>query len=339
MAENGFRHLVLFLIPILSIGAVGVMLAKRSAPPYRSSGTLIATVNPLLGDQVIGNNFQQYETPAAGTSRLINEQLRSDSFIKTIADAAGLSKALDSGLVTTDVIRSNVWATARGASLLSVTATWADPATTARLVNATIDSYTNYVAESVASDSSAAKAFYEQQKREAQSDVAKAEVDLKAYSDTLPPLARGEDRPIEVQLQLERLSAVLEDAQARVTASDSKIAEAQLAVDQSRSEAGRNLRVVDAPNLPTAPESTLIKQAITILVFLVIGALVSGVALFLTTLLDQSVRTLGDVQALASSDNVAIIPVFRPAKRPVAGRIADDLVTRDVEFDDERVPA
>jgi archaellum component FlaG (FlaF/FlaG flagellin family) len=73
-----------------------------------------------------------------------------------------------------------------------------------------------------------------------------------------------------------------------------------------------------------------------------IGALASGVALFVTTMLDQSVRTASDLEALATSQNVAIIPAFAPNRPPSSRHGGSDSggpATVAVMSEDERVPA
>ena len=103
LTDNLFRRLTWFLLPILLLAGLGMYRAATTTDLYRSSGTLSATSNPLLPEQqVSGVSAQFLESPAAANARIINERLRTDSFINGVADRAGLGDAVESGEVQID---------------------------------------------------------------------------------------------------------------------------------------------------------------------------------------------------------------------------------------------
>ncbi|MEQ9163429.1 MAG: hypothetical protein RLN74_12005, partial [Ilumatobacter fluminis] len=140
LTDNLFRRLVWFLLPVLLLTGLGIYRAATTTDLYRSSGTLSASSNPLLPEQeVSGVSAQFLESPASANARIINERIRTDSFIVGVAERAGLGDALENGIVQIDVLRNNVWASADGDSILNVNATWDDGQTSFQLAVATID--------------------------------------------------------------------------------------------------------------------------------------------------------------------------------------------------------
>lgn len=308
LTDNLFRRPIL-LLPILLLGGLGIAQAQRSTPSYLSQGVLSAASNPLVSDpEIRGTSLQAFESPAAGTSRIVNEQLRTAAFITSIIERAGLGEAFDVGLITLDTVRENVRTQPDGNSLLVVSAEWADPATAFQLVNATIDSYFEYLTETVASDSSEAEQYFTDLRNEAQADLDSAQRELSVVIDGLPAIADGEDRPIEVEIEVNALTDRVRRAEEQLASAQSNIDAARLAVLQSQSEAGRSLLMIDAPTQPTLPQSTLRDNIKTIGLFVVGGIILSALALVVTTMLDRSVSTPADVASIKGLNLIAVVP-------------------------------
>lgn len=316
LVDNLFRRLLLFLLPIVALTALGVVQAGNELALYRSSATLSASSNPFLPEQQIaGTAAQFFETPAAALSRVINEQLRTDSFMQRVAEQAGVLDAVDAGLIDLDVVRASVWAGANGDSILRVNAQWAEPATSQRLVTATIDEFRAYLNETLAADARDAELFFTEQLdiyTEARDEAVQA---LDEYVKTLPDLGPDEEYPLSVQIELQRRSDEVSAASTRINDAETQIDEARLTQTQQASEASRILEVIDAPQAPTAPESTLVKKIITVISFAVLGAIIALTALAVTTLLEQNVASAADLLGISGIALVATVPELAPAKR------------------------
>ncbi len=178
----------------------------------------------------MSDGIQQWESPADGVSRLINERLRTDQFIVNVADLAGLTEFVETDPTATAIISESVWASSGGNSLLSVSSTWSDPQTSYELVTATIEAFQQYLADSVASNSSEAKAFYSERLVDYQKQATEAEKTLIDYRDALPELEPDESYQLADQLELERLSKALENADESVAGVLGLLEEAELAV-------------------------------------------------------------------------------------------------------------
>ena len=309
LTDRVFRHPLRFLLPIVLLAAVGVFQAQQSPETYLSEGVLSAASNPLVSDtEIRGTSLQAFESPAEGTSRIVNEQLRTAAFTISIIERAGLGEALELGLITLDTVRENVWTEPDGNSLLKVNARWADPRTSFQLVTATIDSYFEYLKETVASDGSEAEQYFTELRDEAQADLDAAQRELSTLIDGLPAIADGEDRPIEVEIQVDALTDRVTRAEEQLASAQENIDGARLAVFQSQSEAGRSLLVIDAPTQPTLPESTLRDTIKTMGMFIVLGFVLAAILLVVTTMLDQSVSTTADLASIDGLNLIAMVP-------------------------------
>lgn len=312
LIDNASRRIVWLFIPIVLFTALGFYQASRTQELYRSTGVLSASSNPLVPAQQLGTATPEWwETPASAASRTINEQLRTDAFIESVADRAGLADAVTNGLVSLQVIRANLWSSADGTSLVFVNATWSDPQTTFALVDGAIVAYQEFLADTVASQSSTAVAFYQTQLERLEAEVEAAQEQLDAYILTLPDEDEDSPRSIAVDLQLTRLTDAVSAAEGAVVAAEGQIDAALLAVEQSKSEAGRSLTVIDAPKVPTAPESTFISKATTVVSFSLLGLVIVLGALLVGTVLDQSVASSSDLRAIEGVAFVATVPVLR----------------------------
>ncbi len=321
LTDNLFRRLGLFAIPILAMGAIGVTQALNTTALYKTSATLRASTNPLLPEQsVSGADARLWETPAAATSRLISDQLSTNAFLTAVAEEAGLGPAIESGVVDLEVLRVSVWSSSSGDSLLSVNATWADPQTSYELVGATIDQWDRFLAETVASDASEAEQFWSERLDALEVERLAAEDELADYLADQPELVGDESYPADVQLRIGRLSGNIETIEAQIRTTEAEIDKAVLTRSQQTAEAGQSFNVVDEPRVPTAPESTLISQAMLVLSFLLMGAVIAVAALLLTTVLDQSVSSAADLGNIAGIAQVAIVPPVAMAARGRRGK-------------------
>jgi hypothetical protein len=219
-------------------------------------------------------------------------------------------------LITLDTVRGRVHASPQGENLLTVSSTWGDGETAFLLVEAAIGSYLDLVAETVAIDSTEAIAYWTERQTAAQVRVDAAQDQLSAYVDTLPDLEPGEQRTTDQQLNLNRLDTTLARALADFDDAQDAIDTARLNTAQSQSQAGRQVRVVDPPVEPTAAQSTRLDKLTTMFTFGFMGVLIALAALVITTLVDRSVRSPGQLRVAAGINSVAVVGRVKPVRRP-----------------------
>ncbi len=311
LLDNTFRHVVWFLLPIVAFTVLGVMQAGKPLELYRSSATLSAISNPLLpSQQAAGTGSQFFESPASTTSRIINERLRTDSFVVRVLDEAGLGGPLDAGALPLETVREHVWARENGNSILQVSAEWDDPTTARQLVLATISQYEAFLNERLASDALESESFYRERLDELVVERDAALDALETYVTSLEPLREGEERSIAEQFELAQLTDEVDALDERVAAAEDEIERSRLIQVQQASEVGRSFTVIDQPTEPSAPQSALVQRVVTVVMYAMLGTLVSIAAIGITTLVQQSVVSARDLIEVDGIDLVATVPVL-----------------------------
>jgi capsular polysaccharide biosynthesis protein len=324
MAESFFRRWPLYLLPLLLLIGVGVMQASRVTAQYRSVGVLNVASNPLLSDvsPLGGTGATSFETPSAATTRMINELLRTEVFVRSVAEHAGLKGALDTNLVTIEQIRARVGASSTGTRLLNVSASWTDATTAAQLVISTIDQYTDHVLQVQIKNSTEAETFYTNLSSGYKKALVDAQDALQNYVVAHPTPKIGE-RPAEQTLAMQALGGVITQAQTQLTNAENKIDEARLSTQQARSQTGDSLQLVDPPEVPTAPESIHRRQAMAVAVYLFLGVFIVVAMLLLSSLLDRAVRSADDIDVATGLAVVATVPSIAALSRRVEQRVTN----------------
>ena len=315
LLDHFFRRAILYVLPVVLFVGIGVYTAGNQQDSYVSQGKLSASSNPLVGRTDIRTTELTFaESAAAGSARLINEQLNTDAFIDAVAARSGLSRLVEDGVIERDAIRRQVSAREQGRNVFAVSARWGDPQTAFLLVQSTIDAYIDYIDEILVGDSTDAVEFLESQLDDAEARVAAADNELQDFVRLLPPLTTGA-RPEEVTLELNRLSDSVREAQSVVAETQRQIDLAELSVDQAQSAAGRQLRMVDSPLPALEPESSLVQRLIMVVVFTVMGLLLALTVLVLSAALDRTVRTQRQLSRVAGCDVVVSVPQLRKRRR------------------------
>lgn len=316
LVDGFFRRWLLYALPVAMFVAIGFYAAGNITADYASYARLSATSNPYLEQPAIrGTEIAFYESPGDGTARLINEQLRTDAFIDEIASRADLTDAIDTGGITRVDIRNQVGASGAGQNTLQVSARWADPDTAYRLVDATIQGYTEYLARTAAADSLEAVEFWTEQMEEATGEVQAAEDALASYVARLPPDPENQSRPTEQVLEIERLNASIDRALEAERDAQNAVDEARLTANQATSNSTRQLTVIDAPEVAAAPEPVRRDKITTIAMFALLGVLIALAALVLSTVADRAVRTRSQVAHTAGIGSVVVVPRIKQLRR------------------------
>ena len=328
LADNFFRRWWLFLIPVLVMGVLGVRQASNTLELYRTTATLSVSTNPLLPDQPVrGAEVGVWETLAGASARTINERLGTDAFVASVAERAGFGDMATAGPEPLSIVRSSVWASTSGDSLVRVNATWGDPQTAHNLVVATIDEYRLFLGDTVARAATSAEEFWTERLDQVRADRDAAEQDMLGYIAGLPALEDGDDYPVTVQVEVNRLSGRLEALEAEVSSVEEQIDTAVLTRTQQTASAGESFAVIDPPRVPGAPDSTLVERAMTVLAFILMGLVISIAAIVVTTVLDRTISSPLEISAIPSVAQVVTVaaaPKRRSRSRPSPDEPADE---------------
>jgi uncharacterized protein involved in exopolysaccharide biosynthesis len=312
--EAFFRRPWLHLLPLLLMLILGGVTAFNKDPVYTSTGTItVSAASSNLVSSLAPSNNQGFgfESPAALFARNINEQLRTTNFLNTIA---GKIQADPSDLAQRDLLRNaiakDVVASADGDSLVRVSASTALPDLSYRLAQETITAYRNAVRDNQVKGSQQDVAFFQQQRDQAQADLQKANDDLAAFV-TQNGITDSTRVELSTQLALKQRQDEVARLQAKFNAADQQLSDANQKVNAATTAVEQQLRVTDPAEKALAPEPRLRKAALTLIIFGVLGLLLSLASVIVSATLDRTIRVPGDITAKFDLDVLAVVPDAR----------------------------
>jgi hypothetical protein len=135
--------------------------------------------------------------------------------------------------------------------------------------------------------------------------------DLVTYLTDHPQPVRGE-RPPEEQLELDRLQALVKQAEDRLSSAQNNAESARLSQAKSESVTKQTYMVIDQPQMPQDAKVSTKAIATSLAIFLVVGLFLSVAGIAGGALLDRSLRFPIDVRHGLSLPVLAMVPVAKP---------------------------
>lgn len=310
--ESYFRHRWLYLLPIILMWGVAAVAVFR-APLYLAHGIMYVEQENVLLPSIPSLDTNSWETRADQTSHEISDLLQTDAFIRAVIQDTDLEKYMTAGTVTAAQTmrdaRNYVWADAPGRNQVRVAATHTDPQIAYQLVDATIENYTLWKINANLVESEIAEAYINDLITEHESKLETARQELENYYSAHPaPLPEDGDRPASEILEIDRLQTELTVANARYSDILRSKDNAELASSQAESSVRQTYIPFDAPRVPEEPATTRRDMAVQIVIFTVVGVILSVVAVIGGMLLDRSFRFPIDVQYGVNLPVIAAVP-------------------------------
>jgi uncharacterized protein involved in exopolysaccharide biosynthesis len=191
-----------------------------------------------------------------------------------------------------------------------IAATTERPDLSFRLADATLNSYIDTIVANDVRQSDSAVTFFEGQ-------VATAKADRDAALTTLNDflvqnnVSGAADTPLSLQLEAENLRSEFTRLDTIYTSKIDSLDQAKLASSTAKTEVQQRLRITDTPQEPTAPEPRLRKATTTLLIFAVLGLMLSLASVIVAATLDRTIRVPGDITAKFDLDVLAVVPDAR----------------------------
>lgn len=312
--ESYFRHRWLYLLPIgLMSVAAGVYIAITPAT-YLVNGTLYIQSDNLLSSLTdIRQDGFSYVTPAQATMGELYQLLNAKAFLRAIIQKTDMEAkmAQDEETVaeTIDEAKDAIWLQELGNNLVMVTAQHEMPRIAQQLADGTIETYIQWKINLNREESVAAQTFFADLIKTYEAAVEPARQALDSYLKTHPKPLQG-DRPDEESTEIKRLQATIDTAQERLQRAENQEESARLALAQAESSVRQSYFVVDAPSRPLAPEHSKQDLFLTLVLFLVVGFVLSCLAIIGGALLDDSLRFPIDV---VHGLNLPVLTMIRQA--------------------------
>lgn len=310
--EAFFRRPWLHLLPIILLVAFGAATAFSSQEEFRSVGTITAESSTVIGEATqTNNNGFNFETPASTTARDINEKLRTNEFLTAVAAKLQADAPASQQAFLRQTIAQSVAANADGQQLVRVAATTDAPELSFRLAQATIDTYIETVTNNSARQNDETVAFFEDQVAAAETAYRAAQTALNDFLVQNNISLGAEDVPVAEQIRINELQADLDRKESQYEAQLTSLDDAKQRAAATRTEIAQRIRVTDAPSGPGVAEPRLKAAVLTVMVFGVLGVLLSLASVIVAATLDRTIRIPGDITAKFGLDVLAVVPDAR----------------------------
>jgi uncharacterized protein involved in exopolysaccharide biosynthesis len=329
--ETYFRHRWLYLIPILImlLAAGGYFAVAKKQ--YISYGTLYVQQSSLLSSLTqIQADGVSWRTPTQVALNEISELLQTDAFVRSAIKKTDLEAKMSDGPEAVSAVmiefRQAVQVQMVGDNLIAFSAKTTNPKLSQQLTAATIEAYTQWKLNGDQQESTVAQSFFAQVIPGYQHDLDQAREAMKAYLEAHPRPLRGDREPQELA-EIAQLQAAIDLASKRLENALDKEESAKLAQSQAESNVRQNYLVIDAPQLPLKSEQTLRGLAISGVIFLVIGVLLSVLGIVGSAVLDRSFRFPIDVRNQLDLPVLTVIPDVGRLPAPVVDGAAESAVS------------
>ncbi len=299
--------------PLILLTGLGVYSLSDSNDDYRAFGVISVSNTSLLANltEVGTDQGFSFETPAAVTSRAINDLLSTDEFTQDVAERAGLEPGALSDAELLDAVRSSVGAGATGTNLVAVSATTKDPDRSSRLAEAAIASFTEWVVEADVSQSTTAELFFGDLIAEYEAEVESARSALETFLVDNPLDGGASSFATRQQSAISRLESDVDLAEERYITAVTDQQSAQLATQQARIDIEQRLRLVDMPDEAELLTKSSRDQALTLAMYVIAGLLLSLGLVALRAFLDRAVHSADDIRAATGFEVLAVVPEVR----------------------------
>jgi len=297
--EGYFRHRWLYLLPIVLMSAVAGAYLYLATPLYLADGTMYVRKESLLAslNQVRDDGYG-WNTAATVAVTDLQELVRTEAFVRAVINETDLKGEMADPVRAGELIdqyRNRLTVAAMGENLMRFGITHSRPQVAQQLADATIRVYKAWKLNVDRQESAVAQAFFTDLISPLQKELDEARATLDDYLTKNSDPVRGE-RPLAEQLQIQRYQEVIASVNKRLQDAIAKEEAARLALSQAESDVDQTYLIIDSPQLPTEPETSLSQMAITAGIFVAAGTILSALAIIGGATLDRSLRMPIDVR-------------------------------------------
>ena len=339
LLESYFRHRWLYLLPIVLMTAIGVLYVINAKPVYRTAGVVYVQQRSLLSsiNAVTPDSFL-WVTPAQAKSAELTDLLNTDAFIRAVIQGTDLESRMDKGpdMVeeTIDEVRNSVWTEPAGDNQLVVASAHENNVIAHQLVSSVIENHIQWQIAFNRDESESAQEFFTSLIDVYQVELTKARSAMEDFLLEHPEPLRG-NRPAIEQLQIERLQTEIELAAVRYASALDKEENAQLAMAQVESDVRQTYFLIDAPEFPEKPDTSRRDAALSVVIFTIVGVILSAGLIVVVTLIDRSIRFPIDIRYTLELPVLTEVPDLTPASEKKKRRFR----RRNAAQDSENVPS
>lgn len=313
LLESWFRRWWLYIIPVILMLAVGVLLVFRAPSTYTASATLFIEDNSLLLSLTNAPNPTErswWQTPAEVVRNDYRELMQTEAFMRALIQNTNLetraARSREDFFEALWYFRDSIQLHTPGNKLMIIMAETEDPDLSVQMVNSLINTYISWKLNVQYQESAAAQAFFAGQIPSFEQELQQARDALTVYLATYPEPVRG-DRPLDEQIELQRLQAAVNDASRRLDEVRDNEESSRLVLMQAESVLRQTYQVLDAPGAPERQRMGRRAMLMQVVLAGAIGGVLCIVGVIGGAVLDRSLRFAVDVQQLLHLPTLAIV--------------------------------
>jgi uncharacterized protein involved in exopolysaccharide biosynthesis len=325
LIETFFRHKLLLLLPPILIPLLVGPPALLTAPiSYESYAGIWVDRPTYLNYQT---DWNSYITPAQNQSGRLTELVKTQSFLDDVAKRTSLAPLVGTPRGEDRVQRTiadGLGVVASGKNLLVLRFRADTPQLAYEVLTGIVDAFNDNAANDEINQASLATSFYQSQLDDARTQLDAAQTALQQYvasnpryTDTVksttsggqPSLVLGQ--PLDPQLA--QLQHEVDFNQTEVARQRNTLEQAKISASAALQGQELGFQVLDAPQMPTTALRQTRNRLIIPLAGLLVGIVLSALALVLLMAGDRAVRNesdLGDVRVLG------IVPTLKNKRLP-----------------------
>lgn len=317
--ETYFRHRWLWLLPLIVVIVLGIASIFISKPTYISQAAFYVNKDSLLSSLTsVPQDGFSLSTPAKETVDQIKELLETDAFIRAIIQKTDLEAKMSMGPRevedTLTEVRKAVWVNDLGNNTVNLGAAHENPRIAQQLASAMIDVFLQWKINAGREESDAALSFLQNLVDDYQKEIGSAEVELKSYLEAHPEPVKGERPPLEA-IEISRLQNNLNTAMDRSKQALNNLESTQLSSAINESNIRQVYLLFDAPQLPTDSARSLRSIARDLIIYTLIGIMLTVVGLVATSFIDRTFRFREDIEQRLGLPVITSIPLLSSKKR------------------------
>ncbi len=214
---------------------------------------------------------------------------------------------------TLDDVREAVWVKDLGNNTVNIGAAHEDPHIAQQLASATIEVFLQWKINASREQSNAANSFFQNLVDSYQDETQAAEGKLRSYLEAHPVPVKG-DRPPMESLEIDRLQSNLASAMDRLRQAQDNLENTQLTSAVNESNIRQVYLLFDAPKLPTNSARSLRSIARDLVIYTLLGIVLTIVGLVTASFIDRTFRFPEDIEHRLGIPVIASLPLL-PSKR------------------------
>lgn len=294
LLEAFFRHPWRHSMPLILLTLCGLVYSVVSAPLYTSRGVLYVRNESVLGTLTAPrSNSYIYVSRAQIAVDEIETLLATESFLRAVIQRTDLEDEFAAGTPLEDLLllaANSIFVRIESRQQVAIEAKADTPELAYQLALSTMETFRQYRVNLAVTDSDVARGVLSEVLVERRTELANAEKALRDYLEANPEPLLGVRRPDAQVNEIDQLRDDIDRANQKLMNVEALNETVRLSRAQAEREVDQTYVLVDSPRFPSAAAVSWLQQLAVLLMFVIVGVILSILMTVGTAVLDSSFR-------------------------------------------------